>query len=156
MTDPRQVGPPVDAQAVLSPLTGAAIFLVATVDDGAGHTMPNLSGYADLNADGQSHVTSIIGNFTADTTSQAVNVVLSGDRNSGISALRSPNEVDNARRRPAFTCARTDVAVPFMTCTRPDSRSVIASATLTNASQRLAAKCSQRRKNSRAPLPWYG
>ncbi len=34
MTDRRQPAPPVLAQAVLSPLTGSAIFLVATVDAG--------------------------------------------------------------------------------------------------------------------------
>ena len=34
MTAPRSVGPPVTSQAVLSPLTDAAIFLVATVRDG--------------------------------------------------------------------------------------------------------------------------
>ncbi len=34
MTEPRSVGPTVTSQAVLSPLTDAAIFLVATVRDG--------------------------------------------------------------------------------------------------------------------------
>jgi putative iron-dependent peroxidase len=34
MTEPRSVGPAVTSQAVLSPLTDAAIFLVATVRDG--------------------------------------------------------------------------------------------------------------------------
>ena len=32
MTDDKQVAPPLNVQAVLSPLTGAAIFLVATID----------------------------------------------------------------------------------------------------------------------------
>ncbi|MCW2632972.1 MAG: dyp-type peroxidase [Pseudonocardia sp.] len=44
MTDTRQVAPPVTAQAVLSRLTGAAIFLVATVNPGGERSVRDLLG----------------------------------------------------------------------------------------------------------------
>jgi putative iron-dependent peroxidase len=44
MTDSRQVAAPVNAQAVLSPLTGAAIFLVATIDAGGEQAVRQLFG----------------------------------------------------------------------------------------------------------------
>jgi len=42
MTAPRSVGPTVASQSVLSPLTDAAIFLVATVRDGGEQTVRDL------------------------------------------------------------------------------------------------------------------
>ncbi len=61
---------------------------IATVNDGAGNSMPDLGAYMDLDGDGARHVTSIIGTFTADASGmQAVNVVLQQGRNHGISAV---------------------------------------------------------------------
>ena len=59
----------------------------ATVDDGLGNSAIGLAGLLDLDNDTVAHVTSLIGTFTADGPSQAVNVVLAADRNSGISGL---------------------------------------------------------------------
>lgn len=59
----------------------------ATVNDGLGNSVAGLAGQLDLDGDAAAHVTTIIGVFTADATSQAVNVVLAADRNSGISGL---------------------------------------------------------------------
>lgn len=59
----------------------------AAVNDGLGNSVNNLSAYQDVDGDGQFHVTSVLGTFTADGTSQALNVVLTNGRNPGISAL---------------------------------------------------------------------
>jgi hypothetical protein len=58
-----------------------------TLDDGLGNSVAGLSGFADLDNDTNSHVTSVLGTFTADATSQAINAVLEDNRNSGISGL---------------------------------------------------------------------
>lgn len=58
-----------------------------TLDDGLGNSVAGLSGFADLDSDTNSHVTSVLGTFTADSTSQAINAVLEDNRNSGISGL---------------------------------------------------------------------
>ena len=46
MTDARQVAPPVNAPAVLSPLTGSAIFLTTTISAGGELSVREL--FADI------------------------------------------------------------------------------------------------------------
>ncbi len=72
---------------LIGPAADSPRISQATVDDGAGNMASGLAGFLDLDNDGQMHVTSILGTFVADGTSQSVNVVLAADRNSGISGL---------------------------------------------------------------------
>lgn len=66
---------------------GRARVSQATANDGLGNTVAGLAGQLDLDGDSVLHVTTVVGVFTADSTSQVVNVVLAADRNSGISGL---------------------------------------------------------------------
>ena len=59
----------------------------AAVDDGLGNTAADLGGFLDLDQDGIFHVTTVIGDFVADASSQAINVLLADGRNTGISGL---------------------------------------------------------------------
>lgn len=67
--------------------TGSNVPSTVTLDDGEGNSIAGLSGFADLNNDGNSHVTTVIGTFTADSSSQLINAVLEDKRNGGISGL---------------------------------------------------------------------
>lgn len=58
-----------------------------TIDDGEGNQVSGLGGLLDLDGDGTPHVTSVIGTFIADGTSQSINAVLAVQRNLGISGL---------------------------------------------------------------------
>lgn len=66
---------------------GSNVPSTVTLDDGEGNSVTGLSGFADLDSDLNSHVTTVIGTFTADATSQAVNAVLEDKRNGGISGI---------------------------------------------------------------------
>ena len=90
----------------LASAAAIALFMVATISGGrsAGPTRANHGPIGN-------------GGWPASTS----------EGTSGISGLRAGNDVESARSLPAFTCARTAVEVPFMSVTRPDSRSVIAS-----------------------------
>ncbi len=59
----------------------------SVVDDGVGNSVTGFGGLLDLDNDSVAHVTSVIGTFTADSSSQPINVVLAVERNSGISGL---------------------------------------------------------------------
>ncbi len=60
---------------------------VVTLNDGGGNSVAGLSGFADLDGDTILHVTSVLGTFTADGTSQPINAVLQAQRNGGVSAI---------------------------------------------------------------------
>lgn len=81
-----------DSAASIDPLAdlgtnSGSISPIMIADDGLGNTANNLSGLLDLDNDGIGHVTSLIGTFTADSTSQPINLTMTRGRNGGISGL---------------------------------------------------------------------
>jgi hypothetical protein len=67
--------------------TGANVPSVSTLSDGLGNVVTGFSGFADLDGDGQAHVLTVLGRFTADGSSQEINAVLEARRNNGVSAV---------------------------------------------------------------------
>ena len=72
---------------LIGPAANSGRISAAIVNDGEGNSVGDLHGFLDLDNDLAPHVTSVIGTFTADNTSQAINVVLDLERNTGISGL---------------------------------------------------------------------
>ena len=77
----------------LDPLFGEEVFNnrdvgpIGTLSDGQGNLVENVGSYLDLDEDGLGHVTTVLGTFTADATTQQIDFLLQRGRNAGISAV---------------------------------------------------------------------
>ena len=80
--DPNIVDPnylPADIGSVVSP--------IGTLFDSLGNSVTNVGSFLDIDGDGSGHVTTVLGTFTADATSQQIDYVLQRGRNVGVSAI---------------------------------------------------------------------
>lgn len=77
----------------LDPLFGEEVFNnrdvgpIGTLSDGLGNQVADVGSYLDLDGDGLGHVTTVLGAFTADSTTQQIDFLLQRGRNAGISAV---------------------------------------------------------------------
>ena len=67
--------------------TGNSVSPIGTLSDGQGNLVANVGAFLDLDDDGVGHVTSVLGTFTADSTSQQIDYLLQRGRNVGLSAI---------------------------------------------------------------------
>lgn len=82
---------------------------VYRLNDNLGNLSPNLPAYGDLDADSLSHVTSVVGSFTADGVSQLFDVDLVTGRNPAISAILLTTVPE-----PGFVATLGLVALPLL------------------------------------------
>ncbi len=82
LNDPQVIDPTYMANS-----TGKGVSPIGTMSDGLGNTVANVGAFLDLDQDGIGHVTSVLGTFTADSTTQQVDFLLQRGRNAGISAV---------------------------------------------------------------------
>ena len=80
--DPNVIDP-----TYMATSTSGGLSPIGTLSDGLGNQVSNVGAFLDLDGDAQGHVTSVLGQFTADATAQTVNFHLQRGRNAGISAI---------------------------------------------------------------------
>ena len=80
--DPAVIDPDYMAES-----TSNAVSPIATLVDELGNRVEDLGSFLDLDNDGDGHVTSVLGTFVADGTSQQIEMLLQRGRNVGLSAI---------------------------------------------------------------------
>ncbi len=81
-SDPAVIDPSYQANS-----TGNGVSPIGTLSDGLGNMVTNVGAFLDLDGDEVGHVTTVLGTFTADSTTQQLDFLLQRGRNAGISAV---------------------------------------------------------------------
>ena len=81
-SDPLTIDP-----SYMASSTGKDVSPYGTLSDGHGNTVTNVGAHLDLDSDNMGHVTTVLGTFTADNTTQQIDFLLQRGRNAGISAI---------------------------------------------------------------------